>query len=132
MKTMRQLKLPANVTRLPAASVRLLLYKGTRRHKYGAQKTVVDGITFASKAEAARYGELRMLERGKAIRDLTLQPRFPLVVNGRKVGTYVADFAYHGADDVRVVEDVKGVRTPVYLLKRKLFEALYGLTITET
>ena len=99
----------------------------TRRHKYGAVKTVVDGITFPSKAEARRYGELQML----GVRDLELQPKFPVVINGAKICTYIADFAYLEINGDAVIEDVKGMKTPVYRLKKKLVEALYGITITE-
>lgn len=101
------------------------------RSKFGAVKTEIDGITFASKAEAKRYGELKLLQRAGLIRDLEVQPKFPLIINGVTVATYIADFAYFEGD-ARVVEDVKGVRTPVYILKRKLVEALYpGMKIVE-
>jgi hypothetical protein len=89
--------------------------------KYGAIPTTVDNVTFASRAEARRYAELRLLQRSGAIKDLACHPRWPLTVNGLKVATYVADFAYSDAATGRFcVEDVKGVRTPVYKLKRKL------------
>jgi len=100
--------------------------------KYGAQPTVVDGIRFASKAEARRYEELKLRERVGEISDLTLQPRYPLVVNGEKVGTYVGDFRYtEAATQQETVEDVKGVATPVYRLKKKLVRAIYGVDILE-
>ena len=102
-----------------------------RRSKYGAVRTTVDGITFASKKEAARYSQLRLLVKAKIIHHLELQPRFPLIVNGEKIGSYVADFLYwqHGT---WVTEDVKGVRTSTYRIKAKLLKALYGITIKET
>ena len=100
--------------------------------KYHAVPVEVDGIRFASKAEARRYRELRLLERGGAIADLILQPRYPVRVNGVRICTYLADFTYRDCETgLYVTEDVKGVRTPVYKLKRKLVEALYGLAITE-
>jgi hypothetical protein len=104
--------------------------------KYGAIRTEVDGITFASKAEARRYAELKLMERAGAIKDLTLQPRYPIVVEGVPICTYVADFFYFAVrDDGRtwrpVIEDVKGVRTPVFKLKAKLVKALYGITVQE-
>jgi hypothetical protein len=114
----------ATVTRVrgPAAA--------PRRHKYGARRTVVDGVTFPSRREARRYGELKVLERAGRITGLELQPRFRLVVNGRHVGDYLADFRYvEGGRSV--VEDAKGVRTPVYRLKKKLVLALYGIQIRE-
>ena len=101
--------------------------------KYHAIKTVVDGITFASKAEAARYQELKLLERTGEIADLIMQPVFHLVVNGHKIGKYIADFQYYDNDKLEIItEDVKGVKTPVYNLKKKLVKALYGVEILET
>lgn len=103
-----------------------------KRTKYAAVKTVVDGITFASKKEAKRYQELKMRESVCLIRDLKLQPKFPIIVKGKKVCDYFADFGYWDVDKGDfVVEDVKGMKTPVYRLKKKLVEALYGIKITE-
>ena len=98
-----------------------------RRNKYGAVATVVDGIRFASKAEARRYGELKILEASGEIARLEVQPRLKCVVGGVKVCEYVADFAYwmRGDSNQRVFEDVKGVETAVFKLKRKLILALY-------
>lgn len=99
--------------------------------KYRAQPTVIDGIRFASKAEGRRYGELRLLEKAGRISELKLQPRYPLNgEDGTKVATYVADFEYVDAFDGRVAtEDVKGVVTPTFRLKQKLFESQYGRKI---
>ena len=94
--------------------------------KYHAVKTDVDGITFDSKKEAARYEYLKTLERAGVISDLKLQPRYllqePFVCDGKKERKieYVADFEYHQDGEI-IVEDVKGKKTDVYLLKRKLF-----------
>jgi hypothetical protein len=88
----------------------------------------VDGISFASKKEARRYGELRLMERAGMIDNLALQPRFPLLVNGELVCTYVADFAYN-TKTARVVEDAKGVQTPEFKLKRKLMKAALGIDV---
>ncbi len=103
-----------------------------RRSKYGNTKTVVDGITFASKAEAKRYGELKLLERAGEIRNLELQPKFALVgLGATKVCSYRADFSYRYTNGPLVVEDVKGMKTPVYRLKAKLFRDNFGFSITE-
>lgn len=101
--------------------------------KYRAIPTVVDNIRFASKREAARYSELKMLQRVGLIRNLVLQPRFPLIVEGQKICDYIADFSYvEKGSDRLVVEDPKGMRTPVYRLKAKLFSVCYPhLRITE-
>lgn len=109
------------------------------RTKYKNKKITVDGITFDSKKEARRYTELKMLEKGGAIAQLVLQPRFELQESFKKSGKtyrkieYVADFMYRDNEKgVTVIEDVKGMRTDVYKLKKKLFEYKYSnLTISE-
>lgn len=103
-----------------------------QRSKYRNQPVDLDGHRFASKAEARRYSELVLLERIGDIADLELQPRYPLVVEGQKIATYVADFRYQ-RDGRTIVEDVKSPasRTPVYRLKAKLLRALHGIEIAE-
>lgn len=96
--------------------------------------TEVDGIAFASKKEARRYGELKLLERAGQIAGLKVHPAFPLDVKGSPICRYVADFEYYAPGNVRVVEDVKSPITrkhPVYRIKAKLFEALMGFPIRE-
>ena len=109
-------------------------------HKFNAVKTVIDGITFASKAEARRYAELKLLEKAGQIEYLTLQPRYDIYsmkFNDMpiKIGFYKADFRYFALlpsyEWKCIVEDVKGVKTEAYRLKKKLVEAQYGITITE-
>lgn len=114
-------------TKLTAAQYKALAPGRKARNKFGAKRTERDGFFFASKAEAARYDELKLLKRASSISALMLQPRYPLVVGGIKIATYVADFAYMDKARQVHVEDVKSspTRTPVYRLKKKLFEALY-------
>jgi hypothetical protein len=121
-----------------------------RRHKYGAVPAYrckacgcdvpladicracgdVNPIRFASQAEARRYDQLMVEVRARTIHDLKLQEPFPIEVRGKKVCTYVSDFSYRRGAEF-FVEDVKGIRTPLYRLKKKLVEALYGIKITE-
>lgn len=105
------------------------------RSKYGAVKTTVDGIVFDSQREAARYHELKLLGLAGEIRNLEFQPRFPLHANGVQIGTYRADFAYEETTRYggwfRVVEDVKGFKTPMYRWKAKHLKAEYGIQIRE-
>jgi len=107
------------------------MLKPNWRSKYNARKTEMDGIVFDSIREAHRYAELKQLESAGEIIGLELQPKFPLVVNGERIAVYRADFRYCDSYGHIVVEDVKGFRTPVYKLKKKLFEAIYGMAITE-
>lgn len=106
--------------------------------KYSAQKTVVDGITFASKKEAKRYGELKLLARAGEIHNLQMQFKMPVwIMNFKGSGStfgfnYIADFTYNEKNGDLIVEDVKGFRTPVYRLKKKCVEAYYEIKIRET
>lgn len=113
-----------------------------RANKYGAQPTVVDGIRFDSKKESRRYRELVLLAKAGAIRDLVLQPSFVLQVAelwrpGRAlvaVGRFTADFQYvDTATDETIVEDTKTAptKTTAYRLRKRLVEAMYGITIRE-
>lgn len=65
------------------------------------------------------------------ISDLELQPKYPIHINGIHCFTYVADFRYVEAGKT-ITEDVKGMKTPVYRLKKRCVEASYGIQITES
>lgn len=96
--------------------------------KYNNSKTVVDGITFDSKKEAKRYTVLKSLQDDGYIKDLKLQVPFELLPkgNGERSVRYIADFTYYDVEkNINVVEDVKGFKTDVYKLKRKLFKYRY-------
>lgn len=109
-------------------------------NKYKNQKTTVHGYTFDSKKEADRFQELYILLNAGKIEKLALQVPFTLQDGFTSAtGTryrpikYVADFVYI-KDGKWIIEDVKGYRTPVYQLKKKLFAYKYkdeGLEITE-
>ncbi len=106
--------------------------KKPARSKYGAKPCEVDGIRFASQREAKRYLFLRTRQALCEIADLELQPKFPLTVNGVNCGFYQADFTYRQMpENRRVVEDSKGVATPVYRLKKKLVAAIHGVDVVE-
>lgn len=107
---------------------------GPKKHKYRAKRTEVDGISFASQKEANRWCELKVLERAGKVINLERQPRFELIVNGRKVGKYVADFRYfekRGELWEPVVEDVKGFHTEIYKMKKELMLATRGIEVQE-
>lgn len=101
-----------------------------KRSKYRNVPTVVDGVRFASKAEAKRDAELQLLHQQHKIIFLRRQPRFDLIVRGQKICTYVGDFEYldgfdPGGNPIRVVEDRKGVLTAAFKLKWRLCKALH-------
>ena len=125
-------------------------------NKYHANKTVIDGIVFDSKREAQRYQQLKLMVKAGVISNLKRQVKYELVpaqyIDGKCVEraiTYTSDFEYDEmvpaslrvrtvmADDSikiagrHIVEDVKGVRTKEYVIKRKLMLHKYGIRIQE-
>lgn len=107
------------------------------RSKYHATATIIDGVRFMSKREASRYLTLKVQCQAGLISHLVLQPWFDLHVvdvsgSSRCIGRYVGDFEYVDADTGEViVEDVKGMRLPLYRWKKRHVEAEYGFTIQE-
>ena len=103
-----------------------------RRHKYGAQATVVDGIRFPSKREADRYSAIKLAHATGAkgphgrITLFCRQPRF--VLEG---GEYVADFLVAYEDGSIEVLDAKGFATPVYRQKKRQMLERYGIEVVE-
>lgn len=100
--------------------------------KYHSKKVILDNIKFDSKKEKNRYEELKILEQAGLIKELELQKVFELQPSFKKNGktyrkiTYKADFYYYDNHLNRyVVEDVKGFKTEVYKIKKKLFEYVY-------
>lgn len=119
-------------------------------NKYGNHKVTVDGLTFDSKREAKRFLELKILEKAGKISGLQRQKKILLIPaqyepdiigprGGKKKGkliehecSYVADFVYFDEEEKDfVIEDTKGVRTPEYVIKRKLLLWLNGYRIRE-
>lgn len=103
-----------------------------RYNKYSNKKVIVDGIKFDSKKEATRYKQLKMLEQMGEIRDLELQKSFELQPKFKKNNksyrniVYKADFYYFSIKEGKYIcEDVKGFKTDVYTLKKKMFEYRY-------
>ena len=92
--------------------------------KFGAVKQTIDGITFASTAEANRYSQLKLLERAREIKALGVHPAYPLSVNGVLIGKYTADFCYFEGGR-QVTEDVKGLVTAEASLRMRVFMACY-------
>lgn len=100
-------------------------------NKYGAVKMRLDGYTFDSKREAFRYQELCLLVRNGSITNLVVHPSYPIFINENLVCRYEADFSYYEGDK-EIIEDVKGVKTDVYKLKKKMMKAYYGIDILES
>lgn len=129
------------------AMAKMAVQEVKKRSKYGNRKVVRDGIKFDSEREAARFGELKVLQSAGNIRNLRLQVNFTLVegyktIEGKRIKpmVYRADFVYERATEpdcngtvywLREVEDAKGMKTKDYLLKKKLMQDKYGITIRE-
>ena len=102
-------------------------------HKYHNRKTQIENIVFDSKKEAQRYCELKLLEKKGEISQLQRQVPFELIpaevgADKKKLRSivYIADFVYLTEKDGvprKHIEDVKGVKTAVYRLKKKTYVA---------
>lgn len=111
--------------------------------KYHAVKTTVDGITFDSKAEARRYSELRLMERAGLIEGLQRQVPIELLpkvkfhdaTRATPALRYVPDFTYYewqAGKKMKVFEDVKGMLTPAFKIKRHALKALFNIDVLVT
>lgn len=102
------------------------------RSKYYNRTTVVDGLCFDSKKEAARWTELRRLETAGQITELKCQVRYELIPKqeGERACVYVADFVFRENGQM-VCEDTKGMRTQAYIIKRKLMLWVHRIRIRE-
>lgn len=110
-----------------------------RPPKYNNTKTVIDGVTFASKEEAKRWCELLLLLRAGQIAELQRQVRYELAPSVKFPGdsrakpalAYWADFTYRDAAGALVVEDTKGVATDVYRVKKHLMMSVHGIAVKD-
>ena len=124
--------------RMTAAAFRKRHLGKSRQPKYhNVRTTDSEGVTHDSKREAAHWEVLKLLEQSGQISELQRQVSFELaqavVLDGRKRPPlrYVADFVYRDSAGRVVVEDVKGVRTQGYRIKRHLMRVAYGIEVRE-
>lgn len=90
-------------------------------NKFGAKRQTVDGISFASQAEAKRYIELKMMERAGKISYLHTQPTFTM-----PVGNYTPDFLYiDNGTGKEIAEEIKGHPTEAFRLRLRCFQFFY-------
>ena len=111
----------------------------TTMSKYNNRKVRCLGETFDSMLECERYKYLKALEQQKVISNLQRQVKYVLLPSQRdsktqktieREITYLADFVYEKGSQT-IVEDVKGLRTDVYKIKRKLMLYFHGIRIKE-
>lgn len=128
---------PRQVTKAQKAwKAALKASKAAKPSKYRAKRCVVDGETFDSQREAREWVKLKALARREKIYGLIRQQPYRLLVHGRLIATYISDFEWDEWDAehaalLRIVADVKGVKTRDYLIKKKLMKAIYGIDIRE-
>jgi hypothetical protein len=105
-------------------------------NKYRAKRTSCGLHEHASKKEAKVCSDLTLMAKGGVIHDLKQQPKFYLYAHNMaggprvRIGFYRADFSYTDLDST-VVLDVKGVKTPMYRLKKKMMKACWGIEVQE-
>lgn len=110
---------------------RLVMLEQTKaKPKYGNQVTEVAGKKFDSRKEARFFLQLQQDPTVKSIRT---QAVFELIPKqkGERACSYKADFVVEYHDGRIVVYDVKGMKTDVYRIKRKLMLWVHGITIQE-
>ena len=100
--------------------------KPKRQSKYNAKPTMLDGKRYASKHEAQRAAEIRVLWQAHEIAGFAEQVEF-LLPGGIR---YRADFVLLHKDGTFSVEDAKGVQTKEYRMKKRLM-AECGFEIKE-
>jgi hypothetical protein len=115
------------IASLPKGSITDPMPKPVKANKYRAKRTEVEGIMFDSKAEAKRWETLRTMWLCGEIRCVVRQPEFLLPGKVR----YRADFLVWWKHGRVSIEDVKGMRTPAYIMKRKQMKAVWGIDIEE-
>lgn len=110
----------------------LMAKEGMSNSKYNNKIKYVDGIRFDSQLEADRYCHLLILQRAGELSDLKLQVPYELIPkqDGQQACIYKADFTYIVKGKL-IVEDVKGHKTEVYNIKKKLMQYVYGIKIKE-
>lgn len=101
--------------------------------KYNNHRVQTEDGWFDSQRELKRWGELKLLERAGNIKNLRRQVPFELIPKRGRLRriVFIADFVYE-ENGKEVVEDSKGVRTKVYMLKWRLMEFVHGIEVLET
>lgn len=111
--------------------MKLEVIQPKKTSKYKNLKCWVGGKKFDSKKEGRRFIELCLLRDAGDITLLRTQVVFWIIIKGHKVCSYKADFVYYNRSGNMIVEDVKGIRTPLYKLKKKLLLHTLGIEISE-
>lgn len=117
--------------------------RSRKPNKYRNKKITIDGIEFDSKAEAAYYNRLKILKKAGEIKDFEMQKEFTLLEgfnhpskkNKRgkpsrvRAIKYIPDFIVTENDGTKKVIDVKGMQTPDFKIKAKMFMKEYNMPL---
>jgi len=95
------------------------------KHKFKAIQTECDGIKFPSKKEANYYKQLKLLQKAGDV--VFFLRQVPLHLPGNT--KYVVDFIEFRRDGTVHFVDVKGVKTEMFIMKKKQVEQLYPIEI---
>lgn len=99
------------------------------RPKYNATKTLYKGIKFDSKLECNVYKRMEELGIVPTLQPkYELQPKFALLGQVYRPIEYKADFLIT-INETDYILDAKGMETPEFKLKKKLFAFKYGKPI---
>lgn len=98
-------------------------------NKYHAKSTQYNGITYHSKFEAAYAEALDLSLKKGDIDGWDRQVRLDLSVNGQHITNYYIDFIIFHNDGSREYVECKGFQTPEWLLKWRIFEAIFDTSI---
>lgn len=100
------------------------------RNKFKAIRTMIDGITFASKKEANYYWQLKLRGRDGEISHIELQPTYDITINGQHICKVKLDFRFWDkvSGKERII-DCKGMDLPLSKLKRKMVTAQHGIEV---
>ena len=114
-----------------------ICFMNEKKSKYLNKRKLINGIVFASQKEANRYLQLKDWQDEGIISNLRtqvkyeLQPKYRIGIKPIRSITYIADFVYNDRNGNEIVEDVKGFKTEIYKLKKKMFEYKYQKEIKE-
>ena len=97
-----------------------------RRIWSNAKKAKYNNYIYDSNFEADYAAELDLLLKAGEIKKWERQVNIPLEVNGYLICNYKIDFIVYHNDDIIEYVEIKGIAFPVWKLKWKIFEALYG------
>lgn len=108
-----------------------------KKNKFNARQAYYKGRIYASLREAKFCHELDIKKARGIIKDYRVQCNFPIVINGQLICTMRLDYIVLYANGKNRYVDTKGINdegeavtaTGVFLLKKKLVEAYYGITI---